>query len=122
MEQLTQEEAKAKLASQIAFEKASGLRPKPETLHELGVVLKTNSALANLETELDELRAKYNLVRKALVEMVGVDGKDELDMMEMHIMDMDGERCALMAVKALRETLSSNSVLGGTNPDSTGRK
>lgn len=108
MEQITQQEAQKRLANIEAAEAFFARHGKPETLHELGVVLKTNAALAKLETELDELRAKYELVRKALVDMVGVDGKDELDMMEMHIIDMGGERCALMAVKALRETLSSN--------------
>jgi len=56
-----------------------------------------------------QLEADKAKLRKALVCLVGVDGKDELEMMEMHILDMGGDpedsRAALMGIKALRETL-----------------
>lgn len=60
--------------------------------------------------ERDQLKADNAKLRKALVGLVDADGKEELDMMEMHLLDMpdpeeSNRKVALIAIKALRETL-----------------
>jgi hypothetical protein len=62
--------------------------------------------------EIEQLKADNAKLRKALVGLVDADGAQDLDMMELHILDMtkaDGDepnrRVTLAAIKALRETL-----------------